>query len=137
MAKLLFIDDDPEVLAGLERAFRPWRKKHDCCFVCGGVAGARKIKCTPFDVAVTDMAMAIVSGNELIEQARQHRPRMDFIVFSGRCDQPLIENLTHRGIVYIAKPASPEFLMMLIQDTLDWQNVNRSKLDFLDAVKAT
>jgi CheY-like chemotaxis protein len=117
---VLFIDDDPELLAGLERALRPWRADYEMLFVCGGSAGLSTLQRRPVDVVVTDMAMPMVDGGELIDRARKLRPETAFIVLSGHCAPARVDALTHDGVVYLGKPAAPEVVMEMVEDAVDW-----------------
>lgn len=117
---VLFIDDDPEVLASLGHALRPWREDFETLFVCGGRAGIDVLARRPVDVVVTDMAMPMVDGGQLIDRARKLRPGVACIVLSGRCAPGRVEALTNSGAVFLAKPAAPEVIMAMVEDAVDW-----------------
>jgi DNA-binding NtrC family response regulator len=118
-ATVMFVDDDPSVLSGLERALRPWRDDFNMVFVCGAPAGLVYAGIRNVDVVVTDMSMPLLDGRGLIERLRQRCPEMAFIVLSGQCDGDAVEGLTLDDVVFVAKPAAPETLMVFIADAVD------------------
>ena len=57
MTRVLFVDDEPLVLEGLQRMLRPLRQEWEMHFLPGGVEALRFMEQTPVDVVVSDMRM--------------------------------------------------------------------------------
>lgn len=119
--RILFVDDDPQVLAGLSHLMRRRRDVWEMDFVCGGAMALDRLTKTPFDVFVSDMRMPVIDGRELRRRSVACRPGTEFIIFSGKCDGDEVAALTADGIVYVAKPVPHEILATMIQDCLDYR----------------
>ena len=48
--RILFVDDEPHILAGLRNCLRRQRGEWDMVFACGGSAAIVEMEKTPFDV---------------------------------------------------------------------------------------
>lgn len=119
MSNILFVDDDPEILAGLQRGLKPWRDHMNMTFVHGGASALNTVERQNIDLVVTDMAMPLINGRQLIDRLRILKQDMAFIVLSGQCDDIDIEALTDADVVFVAKPVSVHALMEIIVDALD------------------
>lgn len=108
--RVLFVDDDPSVLAGLRRMLRPMRDEWEMEFVGSGAEALESIDRAPSDVVVTDMRMPGMSGAELLDEVRRRRPETVRIVLSGQSDrESTLRSLgpTHQ---YLSKPCDSEML---------------------------
>lgn len=72
--RILFVDDDPTVLAALSLALRPEQSPWEMVFALGGEAGLSHLKAEAYDVLVTELRMPRVDGLALFEFARTHHP---------------------------------------------------------------
>ncbi len=75
---------------------------------------------SPVDLVLTDVIMPNLSGPELIDIIREHRPDMKVLFMSGYTE----DVLAHRGILdeqvdYISKPFRPKALLERIRTILD------------------
>ena len=84
--EILFVDDDPDILAGLRNALRRNRARWNMRFALGGEAGLRELGAAPCDVIVTDMRMPGMDGLALLGEVRQHHPQAARLVLSGHAD---------------------------------------------------
>ncbi|MGB7354015.1 MAG: response regulator, partial [Acidobacteriaceae bacterium] len=62
MKKLLFVDDDTMVLAGLRRALHDMRAEWQVAFAAGGQAALDAMEKDSFDAVITDMRMPAMDG---------------------------------------------------------------------------
>ncbi len=90
MKRILFVDDEQNVLDGLRASLRHQRKNWDMVFALGGEAGIDELESRPFDVMVTDMRMPGVNGVTLLKRARALQPQMVRIVLSGYAEEELV-----------------------------------------------
>ena len=74
MKKVLFVDDEPNVLQGLRRMLRPMQSEWDMQFVDSPNAAMEHIRADSFDVVVTDMRMPGMDGAQLLDQVRKADP---------------------------------------------------------------
>jgi putative nucleotidyltransferase with HDIG domain len=119
MAKqqILFVDDDPLVLQGLQRMLRPCRLDWDMAFVESGQAALEKLAERSFDVIVSDMRMPAMNGAELLNEVKKRFPAMVRIVLSGHADQELVNQCVGVAHQYISKPCDPDQLKTMIRNT--------------------
>jgi putative nucleotidyltransferase with HDIG domain len=84
---VLFVDDDPSVLAGMRRLLRPMRQEWSTEFVEGGPQALALLQRNRFDVIVSDMRMPGMSGGQLLEAVCRDYPQMVRIILTGQCDE--------------------------------------------------
>ncbi|GLH71967.1 signal transduction protein [Geothrix limicola] len=118
MAKqqILFVDDEPMLLQGLQRLLRPFRMEWDMAFVESGQAALERLAEHPFDVIVTDMRMPGMNGAELLNEVMRRYPAMVRIVLSGHADKELVTQCVGTAHQYISKPCDPDQLKAMIRN---------------------
>jgi HD-like signal output (HDOD) protein/ActR/RegA family two-component response regulator len=85
--RILFVDDEPNVLGGLRRMLRPLHQEWTTEFAEGGPQALAVLDKGPFDVVVSDMRMPGMTGAQLLEEVRQRFPHMVRIILTGQCDE--------------------------------------------------
>lgn len=113
--RLLFVDDDPMVLQGLERMLRTHRGEWEMEFAPGGVEALARLDARPPDIVVADMRMPGMNGAELLEAVRQRHPETLRLILSGYADRELMMQCLGAAHQYLAKPCSPEALAAAIR----------------------
>src|SRR6266536_623189 len=88
--RILFVDDDPLVLQGMERAFRRMRAEWDMVFAESAEQALGLMAQEPFDVVVSDMHMPAMNGPALLTEVMQRYPKTVRLILSGTADQELI-----------------------------------------------
>ena len=84
MKNLLFVDDEPKVLQGLQRQLRPMRNEWDINFVENGQQALAFMAAHPVDVIISDMVMpGGITGRELAGRLLQEAPGMRVIYSTG------------------------------------------------------
>lgn len=84
--KILFVDDQANVLAGLRRMLRDWSAEWDMEFVESGEEALRRFAAAPYHVVVTDIRMPGIDGIQLLTEIMRLYPQTIRIVLSGQCD---------------------------------------------------
>jgi HD-like signal output (HDOD) protein/CheY-like chemotaxis protein len=108
--RILFVDDEPRLLEGLQRSLRPMRKEWTASFAPGGEEALAVLATEPFDVIVTDMRMPGMDGAALLSEVTHRHPDVLRLVLSGQSDlESLVKSagVTHQ---YLSKPCSIETL---------------------------
>ncbi|MCF8106461.1 MAG: HDOD domain-containing protein [Desulfohalobiaceae bacterium] len=105
--RILFVDDDPNVLRGLKRMLRSMRHEWDMVFVESGNAALEIMAAHGFDVVLTDMRMPEMNGVELLEEVRTRHPETVRMVLSGYSDPNMILQSVRVAHQYISKPTNP------------------------------
>ena len=108
---ILFVDDEPNILKGLQRSLRPLRKCWDMSFVESGRAALEKLEEKAFDVIISDMRMPEMDGAQLLQQVQKSYPMMVRIILSGHSDQELIMKSVKSAHQYLSKPCEKETLI--------------------------
>ncbi len=109
--RILFVDDEPNILKGLQRSLRPLRKRWDMSFVESGKAALKKLEGTAFDVIISDMRMPEMDGAQLLQAVQERYPMMVRIILSGHSDQELIMKSVKSAHQYLSKPCEKETLI--------------------------
>jgi len=85
--RILFVDDEPNVLSGLQRTLRPMQYQWEMEFVPSGEDALQALGLQPFDAVVTDMRMPGMTGAQLLDVVRDRFPQTIRIVLSGQSER--------------------------------------------------
>lgn len=108
--RLLFVDDEPNILSGLKRMLRPMRHEWDMVFAESGHEALAQMAATPADVVVTDMRMPGMDGAELLRRVMENYPETIRIVLSGQADRESILSAVGPIHQYLSKPCDADTL---------------------------
>lgn len=123
LKRILFVDDEPNLLMGLQRSMRPMRAEWEMEFVASGEEALQTMARNPFDMVVTDMRMPGMSGAELLEKIQQRYPQTIRIVLSGQSDRESIVRASATAHQFLSKPCDPERLKLLLARTVALTNL--------------
>ncbi len=112
--RILFVDDEPNVLGGLRRMLYPLRGEWETAFASSGPDALAKLAESPFDVVVSDMRMPGMDGAQLLTEVMQRYPQVVRIVLSGQSDKEMILRSVGPAHQYLAKPCDAETLKQTI-----------------------
>jgi len=115
LKRILFVDDEPLVLKGLQRSLYPMRKEWEMVFVTGGAEALEAISRQPFDIVVTDMRMPGMDGAQLLEEVKKRSPQSLRMILSGQSDRETIFRSVNPTHQYLAKPCEGEELRAKLQ----------------------
>ncbi len=110
MKTLLFVDDDPKVLQGLQRQLRTMRNEWNMNFVEGGPQALAFMARQPVDVIVTDMMMPGMDGSQLLSEVSRRHPQTVRIVLSGQAEREAVLRLVGPAHQYLSKPCEADEL---------------------------
>src|ERR1700738_468196 len=101
MAKILIVDDEPDILSALGRFFE--RSGHDVLRAHTGEEGARLAQSERPAVMLLDLKLPDMSGFEVLERTREQRPVV--IMITGHGDIPLAVQAMQLGAEgFLTKP---------------------------------
>ncbi|MCK5149141.1 HDOD domain-containing protein [bacterium] len=112
--KILFVDDEPNILQGLKRMLRSMRHEWEMDFVESGKNALELMTQHPFDVVVSDMRMPGMSGADLLENVMNKYPQTVRIVLSGHSDRDMILRSVRTAHQYLSKPCDAEMLISTV-----------------------
>jgi two-component system, NtrC family, nitrogen regulation response regulator NtrX len=116
-AHLLLVDDDPNTLASLSRAFR--LAGHEAT-VCDNAARAVELLRTEsFDVILSDVVMPGRSGLELLEDLKKAGVKTPIVLISGQANIEMAVKATKMGALdFLEKPLSTDKLLVTVENAL-------------------
>jgi putative nucleotidyltransferase with HDIG domain len=112
--RILFVDDEPNILDGLKRMLRSMRKEYELCFAENAKTALEMMEQEEFDVVVSDMRMPGMDGANLLTEVQRKHPHSIRIMLTGQADDE--STLRTIGIVhqFLAKPCDPEKLKVIL-----------------------
>jgi len=116
-ARLLIIDDDPNTLASLARAFR--LAGHEAS-VCDSAARALEIlKTEEFDLIFSDVVMPGKDGLAFLEEFKLLSLPTPVVMMSGQAHIPMAVRATQLGAIdFLEKPISSDKLLLTVENAL-------------------
>jgi len=112
---ILFVDDEPKVLMGIQRLLRPMRNEWNVLVAESARKALDIMKTTKIDVIVSDMMMPEINGAQLLNEVAGLYPDIIRIVLSGHSDQELIYSLVGPAHQYLSKPCD----LNILKDTIN------------------
>jgi len=106
--RILFVDDQPNILAGLRRMLHKMQDEWEMEFYESGKEALAAMEKQPFDLAVSDMMMPEMNGAKLLKKVRELYPGTVRFILSGHSDRELILQSVGYAHQYIAKPCDAE-----------------------------
>lgn len=114
LKRILFVDDDTALLAGLQNVLHRERRRWQMVFACSGEAALEEIRKQPFDVVISDMRMPHIDGAALFQILRNESPSTGRILLSGSDCEAMLGEIDE----LLAKPCSASVLRAAIERAL-------------------
>ena len=114
MKTLLFVDDEPKVLQGLQRQLRPMRHEWDMNFVESGAQALDFMAARRVDIVVSDMTMPLMDGSQLLSEVVKRHPETVRIILSGHAEREAVLRLIGPAHQYLSKPCEADDLRQAI-----------------------
>ena len=121
--RILFVDDEPNVLSALRRMFHDMRADWEMDFASDGPSGLAMIAEQPYDVVVADMRMPGMDGAMFLREAQVQNPGAIRIVLSGHSDRDMILQTVRPAHQFLQKPCQPAELKAVIARGLSLREV--------------
>ncbi|MEL6200325.1 MAG: HD domain-containing phosphohydrolase [Pseudomonadota bacterium] len=130
--RVLFVDDEPNVLQAIKRAIR---KDFDVATAEGPEAGLALLAGEDdFAVIVSDMRMPGMSGVEFLRAAQQLSPRSVRMMLTGNADQQTAIDAVNDGAVFrfLTKPCDVDRLRVVVSQALDHYRLLNAERELLE-----
>jgi DNA-binding NtrC family response regulator len=116
-AHLLLVDDDPNTLASLSRAFR--LAGHEAT-VCDNAGRALELlRSQAFDLILSDVVMPGKSGLELLEDLKSAGVKTPIVLISGQANIEMAVRATKLGALdFLEKPLTTDKLLLTVENAL-------------------
>jgi len=119
--RILFVDDEPNVLDGLRRMLRAERGRWNMSFVAGADAALDRMRTGDFDAVVSDVNMPGKDGFALLAEMRAHERTRDVpvIILTGRHESDIKRRALDWGATdLLNKPVEPQDLISRLRSAV-------------------
>ena len=130
--RVLCVDDEERVLAGLRRTLR---RDFDITGVGGGHEGLKALEEDgPFEVVISDMQMPRMNGAEFLAQARKLYPDIVRFLLTGQADLDSAIAAVNEGAIFrfLTKPCPPASLIAALQDGVEQHRLITAERELLE-----
>jgi len=117
--RILFVDDDRDVLDGLRNGLRRCRKKWELTFAESGEDALGMMDEAPFDVVVSDMRMPRMDWAALLREVKARYPSTLRIVLSGHAEHETVMRAVVIAHQYLTKPCDAAQVESVIDGVLE------------------
>lgn len=121
-AKILFVDDEPEIIAGLKRMLFSFRNVWNISYALSGQEALELLSHDNFNIVVTDMKMPGMNGVELLAKVKKHYPQVFRFILSGHIDEKDAVKACGVAHQFISKPAATDQIKGIIEKSLNLKN---------------
>jgi putative nucleotidyltransferase with HDIG domain len=108
--RILFVDDEPMLLKGLQRILRKRRHEWHMTFAANGKEALEILDKKPMDVIVSDLKMPEMDGSQLLAEVKERHPHIVRIILSGQLDQEMTLKSVKLAHQSLSKPCDAEIL---------------------------
>ncbi|MEP6730270.1 MAG: sigma-54 dependent transcriptional regulator [bacterium] len=116
MAKILIVDDEPDIRSALGRYFE--RSGHDVLFAATGEEGVTQVQTERPAVVLLDLFLPDISGFEVLERTKELRPVI--IMITGHGDIPAAVHAMQSGAEgFLTKPVELAHLGAVVDRALE------------------
>lgn len=142
--RILFVDDEPMVLRGLQRTLRKMRESWDMAFASSAQEALAILDNNPMDVIISDMKMPEMDGTELLAQVKQRHPHVVRLILSGHVEQETTIKSVRFAHQCLSKPCDVEVLkqtlakLFALRDILSDESIKKivSQIESLPSLPA-
>ncbi|MDH3636114.1 MAG: response regulator [Gammaproteobacteria bacterium] len=127
MMRIMFVDDEPNILSGLRRILRPLREEWDMVFVESGQQALESLDEAPFDIIVSDMKMPGMDGAQLLSEIQHRFPESIRIALSGETDSHMIYRCVQHAHQYLSKPCDADTLVATVKRAYALKNLMKDE----------
>jgi len=117
--RIIFVDDEPNVLQALRRSLRSMRSSWDMEFISDGGEAVKKVQTEPVDAIVTDMQMPVIDGAVVLGEAAKHHPESIRFVLSGYADKSALLRVLGPAHRIFSKPCQTESLIDALNSSFE------------------
>ncbi|MCP4630750.1 MAG: response regulator [bacterium] len=112
--RILFVDDEPLVLNGIQRTLRKMRKVWDASFATSAGEALAFLDQNPTDVIISDMKMPEMDGSQLLAEVKKRHPHIIRLILSGHVEQETTLQSIQVAHQCLSKPCDAELLKQIL-----------------------
>ena len=132
---VLLVDDEPNVLAGLQRAFR--KEPYDIFCATSAKEAWVILQGRKIDVVISDQDMPGVSGTEFLANVRQSFPETVRYILTGQATLDVAIQAINDGAIsrFFTKPCNPVDLIVTIRQALQQKDLVAEAMRLMRVIK--
>lgn len=136
MNKILFVDDDPNILAGFRRNLRGDYEVFTKEYPQEGLEFLRQNQ--DLAVVVADMRMPVMDGVQFLDQAKRHAPHTVRIMLTGNADRETAIEAINRGAIFrfLSKPCDVSLLKSTLMAGVRQFQLEKAERELLEQTLA-
>ncbi|OPX20419.1 MAG: response regulator [Desulfobacca sp. 4484_104] len=135
-AKILIIDDEPDMLIMLEMIITD-KTPHQVVTTTNPLELPELLAQENFNLVITDLKMPAMDGIEVIDTVKNHDPEIPVVVITAFGTLESAEEAVHRGAYdFITKPFRKEQILVAIERALEWQRITRENRELRDRMQS-
>ena len=142
--RILFVDDEPMVLNGLQRTLRKMRHEWEMMFTSSSDEALQILETNPLDVVVTDLKMPEMDGTQLLAAIKKRHPHVVRIILSGHVKHDMTLQSLQIAHQSLAKPCDADILkktlikLFALKDILSDDSIKKivAQIDSLPSMPA-
>jgi len=133
--KVLLVDDEPNVLMGLQRALR--KEPYEVLTAGSGKEGLALLNSTEIDVVVSDEDMPGMTGTEFLRQVHVSHPKTVRFMLTGKPSLDVAIKAINDGAIsrFFTKPCNEVDLRVTIRQALQHKDLMNEAWQLLKKVK--
>ena len=120
---ILFVDDEPMVLKGLQRALRKMRGDWEMTFASSSKEALDILGAEPYDVIVSDLRMPEMDGAQLLAEVKSKHPEVVRIILSGQVEQEATFKSVQLAHQSLSKPCDADILKHTLNKLFGLRNL--------------
>jgi len=121
--QILFVDDDLNVLQGLQRMLHSHRSVWDMSFVTSGKEALELLSRKTFNIVISDMRMPEMDGVELLTSVMKLYPHTVRFILSGQTSKEALVKAIGPTHQFLSKPCDADNLKKAIERALNLRNL--------------
>lgn len=125
---ILFVDDNENVINGIQRQLRSYREQWQLFFAVSGQQALQLMAQQPIDLIVSDIMMPGMRGDELLQKVSEDYPGTVRMILSGYADEETLKSSLEVAHQYLSKPCTAEVLREAISQVFKIQACVRNPL---------
>ena len=134
--RVVFVDDEINVLDGLRRSMHSMRQDWDMQFANSGAEALAMMREATPDIVISDMRMPGLSGRDVLLEVKRHYPRAVRFILSGYAEKESVMQVAGVAHQYLSKPCQIDVLKIAISRALALRQLleNRALIEVIGNV---
>jgi len=121
--RILFVDDEQDILEGLKMALRKQRGEWDMDFALSGPEALVILEQKPVDVVISDMRMPGMDGAEFLAKVMERWPSCARLVLSGQAERESVMKAMSVAHQFLSKPLQADILKIVVSRAIKMQHL--------------